>query len=86
MSHHRAADQLIVRCGEWNTQNEDEKLPYQECNLAHNYALYFYIYLLICLYLCILYILCILTFFYILVFIIAVPEMKPHISRSHFDA
>ena len=26
---HRAAD-LIVRCGEWNTQNEEEKLPYQE--------------------------------------------------------
>ena len=23
-------DELIVRCGEWNTQNEEESLPYQE--------------------------------------------------------
>jgi len=29
----KAAD-LIVRCGEWNTQNEEEKLPYQEVEVA----------------------------------------------------
>ena len=23
-------DKLSVRCGEWDTQNEDERLPYQE--------------------------------------------------------
>jgi len=30
----KAADELIVRCGEWNTQNEEEKLPYQEVPVA----------------------------------------------------